>query len=121
MLNNNIPESLSWGNNDFDLKPNFKVGDFRILGNPNVYDIKAKKVGAHPSSGNLIYPVLSGFKKIVILDVEKRYHPKDGSGINSWLTHGDYSNNPNFDVYWWVNYDEEDLFYELADLLYIAS
>jgi hypothetical protein len=45
------------------------------------------------------------------------YDAKEDSGIHSWLSHGDYSDNDNFFPVWTVFTEEYKLYYELADFL----
>lgn len=113
-----IPQS--GGYHDHDVKPTFKVGDYIIIGEDNQYDRIAEKLSkflVFCYVENPIVPVPSSHKKITVVNIEERWRPKKGLGINSWLTHGDYSKNPSFEKFLEVECDEENLFYELADFL----
>ena len=101
---------------DYDEKPTFEVGDTKIIGEPNRYDLIAQKRGIDFAYRPLV-PIPSYLRRAYITSIERAWRPKENAGICSWLSHGDYSNNPRFEEYWRVETDCEKLYYELADFL----
>lgn len=111
-----IPSSSMGG--EFDHEPTFTVGSCRYVGEVNRYD----KIASNRDIRWVdiaLYPIYSGKKKITVEKIVKSWRPKKGSGINSWYSNHDYSDNPNYEPYWEVDCQEENLFYELADFLEI--
>ena len=107
---------------DFKDKPNFSVGDKFSYGESNEFDTLALRVGIKSNrvvAGSYVdvYQVVSGFKIKIVSKIRKSWKPKENSGINSWLSNKDYSNNSNFEEYWKVEYEYQYQFYKLTDFL----
>lgn len=109
-----IPSSLM--SDEFDHEPTFMVGNCRYIGEANRYDEIASNRGIRWVEIAL-YPIYSGKKKIIVKEIVKSWRPKKGSGINSWYSNYDYSDDSRYEPYWEVYCQEENLFYELADFL----
>lgn len=114
--NTAITSLESW--TDYDSDPKFEVGDFNLVGTLNRYDTIAKKKNApyFTDVTECVSPIPSSLTRISVVKVEKLWRPKNNRP-GSWLTHGDYSGDPNFEQYWQVEFDHGELWYELADLL----
>ena len=110
-----------FGSMKLDERPPYGVGHVINCGTPNRYDILAGRIGI--SSKAFIdceYPVESGLFSLGVDNVEKRFKPIEGSGIHSWLSNKDYSDNPNFEAYWEVGYNYIYTFYDMTDFLEFA-
>jgi hypothetical protein len=119
---NDLKQNSSIYNNsmylDFDISADVQVGDCKLFGEPNRYDLLAIKNNFEfYSRMDVIAPIKLGYTMVIIVNVEKKYRPKNRSGSHSWLTNGDYSNNPNFEAFWNVAIEEESIYWELADFL----
>jgi len=107
---------------DFKDNPIFSVGDKFSYGESNEFDTLALRVGIKSNrvvAGSYVdvYQVVSGFKIKIVSKIRKSWKPKENSGINSWLSNKDYSNNSNFEEYWKVEYEYQYQFYKLTDFL----
>ncbi len=102
---------------DTDSIDNFDIGDYNILGeSPNKYDLLSDTKGID-FSDNTIVGIPSNYRKVIIENIETCFRPIEGSGIHSWLSHKDYSNDARFEKYFTLHVRTQKLFYELSDFL----
>lgn len=95
-----------------------QVGDTWIEGTKKKVDAVGFSKGYVPQIwGSQEFPIMSGLYRVRLVQIQKLYRPKDRSKANSWLHGKDYSDNPNFEMYFEYIFESEELYYDLMDLI----
>jgi hypothetical protein len=116
-----IPEEKNVWNIEFKNVPSLDEGDYRTIGSANesdrvssYYGICAKTEDLCNSKGILLP---SGYYRRYVTAVTRRFRPKKGTEITSWLSYGEYSSDDRLESYWEVEFDDKPLWYELDEFL----
>lgn len=95
-----------------------KVGDTWIEGTKKKVDAVGFSKGYVPQIwGSQEFPIMSGLTRERLVRIEKSFRPKDLSKGGAWLSNKDYSDNPNFEMYFEYIFESEELYYDLMDLI----
>jgi hypothetical protein len=116
-----IPEEKDVWDIEFKNVPSLDEGDYRTIGSANEYDRVSSYYGICAKTKDLCnlksILLLSGYYRRYVTTVTRRFRPKKGTGITSWISYGEYSSDDRFESYWEVRFEDQPLWYELDEFL----